>query len=55
MNPRHAMTYMRGPMTRVEIRKARGITDPVRTETPNPEAAPAAPTRTQLVGPFAGK
>lgn len=33
MNPRYATTYMRGPMKRVEIRKARGIKDPVRGET----------------------
>jgi hypothetical protein len=25
VNPRYAMTLMRGPMTRVEIRKARGV------------------------------
>ncbi|RYZ07654.1 MAG: ATP-binding protein [Myxococcales bacterium] len=54
MQPRYAMTYMRGPMTRVEIRKARGVKEPVRVETPTPgAAAAAAPTQTQLVGPFA--
>jgi hypothetical protein len=25
LNPRHTMTFMRGPMTRVEIRRARGM------------------------------
>jgi hypothetical protein len=27
MQPRHAMSFMRGPMTRVEIRRARGVVD----------------------------
>jgi hypothetical protein len=27
MNPRYAMSLMRGPMTRVEIRRARGVDD----------------------------
>lgn len=52
MNPRYAMTYMRGPMTRVEIRKARGIQDPVRNETPNREAVVSRPTLAQLAGLF---
>jgi hypothetical protein len=29
LNPRHAMSLMRGPMTRVEIRRARGVRDGV--------------------------
>lgn len=29
MNPRHAMSFMRGPMTRVEIRAARGVREAV--------------------------
>lgn len=36
MNPRHAMSFMRGPMTRVEIRAARGV---------KPAALAAAPGR----------
>jgi hypothetical protein len=27
LNPRHTLSWMRGPMTRVEIRRARGVVD----------------------------
>jgi hypothetical protein len=47
MQPRYAMSLMRGPMTRVEIRKARGVADvppspgPTATASPNGSSAPA--------------
>jgi hypothetical protein len=34
LHPRHAISFMRGPMTRLEIRAARGVKDPPRSETP---------------------
>lgn len=51
VQPRYAMTFMRGPMTRVEIRRARGVKEPERVE----PAAPATSTNgaVKTVGPFA--
>jgi hypothetical protein len=46
MNPRYAMSLMRGPMTRVEIRRARGVrdggarSDPEKTNHRRPGDAP---------------
>jgi hypothetical protein len=48
---RHAMTYMRGTMTRVEIRRARGVKEPERPEPP-PATAPTNGA-VKTVGPFA--
>jgi hypothetical protein len=56
VQPRYAMTFMRGPMTRVEIRRARGVKDPDPSEPPpdqlstacaraQPFVPPPAPTR----------
>jgi hypothetical protein len=42
VQPRYAMTLMRGPMTRVEIRRARGVKEPVRSEAPTNGAANAS-------------
>jgi len=51
VKPRYAMTFMRGPMTRMEIRRARGVPELARRETPSA----AAPTNgaVKTVGPFA--
>lgn len=57
MQPRCAMTLMRGPMTRVEIRRARGMKEPERLAAPTP--LPEAPKTNgaagtvSTVGPFA--
>jgi hypothetical protein len=51
VQPRCAMTFMRGPMTRVEIRRARGVKEPERSETPPVEKPTNGAVKT--VGPFA--
>jgi DNA helicase HerA-like ATPase len=48
VQPRYAMTFMRGPMTRVEIRKARGVQEPERIEAPSPTKSTVPPSK----GPF---
>ena len=51
VQPRYAMSFMRGPMTRVEIRRARGVKEPERTEPP-PAATPTNGA-VATIGPFA--
>lgn len=51
VQPRYAMTLMRGPMTRVELRRARGVKEVTRPE-PVPVEAPSNGAL-KTVGPFA--
>jgi DNA helicase HerA-like ATPase len=51
VQPRYAMTFMRGPMTRVEIRRARGVKEAPRSEPPPIEAPRNGAVK--VAGPFA--